>query len=310
MPVSSFSMLVNCFMLLLLRSSVPTAKAGGLQLGTSCYHRPLDGRPGNVYCAVHIGIQAETALPTFERGLTLTVSFFAMPTLRTGAACVSGVNTLDLDTDPSRFVSNVRSELEESPGLPFRAVFAPNRGSLSDTCQVFQSECLARLCGFLDKSFTYSMIHIFLKALLTSAHFLETAFRGVCTNLLQDLTTFVVAHTNFMDFRTCKSLSCAISRQIDYPKVNTQGPVGLDLERRIFALSHIQRVDATLPNQVSTANLPKRVNQHIVLAFPQDHTTDNTSLQCIEGNTVKTHKAIGASIVADRAMWAELWAGL
>src|SRR2546425_12848238 len=80
--------------------------------------------------------------------------------------------------------------------------------------------------------------------------------------------------------------------------------------RDLFALILIKVVGATAPNRVSTANLPKRINQHSMLAFPKDHATGDTSLQGIEGNTVKTHKAIGTSIIADRAMRPKLWTGL
>lgn len=74
-------------------------------------------------------------------------------------------------------------------------------------------------------------------------------------------------------------------------------------------LSHIQGVRATSPYEISAPDLPGLVNQHIMLTFAQDQAANHPSLNGIEGNTIKTQKAIGTSIIADRASWPELRAG-
>ena len=57
-------------------------------------------------------------------------------------------------------------------------------------------------------------------------------------------------------------------------------------------------------HQVKHADLPGAIYQHIMLTLPQDHGTGNAPLQGIEGDTIKAQrKAIGTSIIADRASW-------
>src|SRR3989440_9606226 len=146
-----------------------------------------------------------------------------MPTLATRLAGVPWVNKPDRNTSPSCFVGDKHAKLGESPGLPFIAVFASNRYPLSNACQVFKSQCLARLNSFVYQGFRYSMIGVLLKAVLTSTHLLETAFRRTCTDLLQDLTAVMIGQPNFMNLRPGGGFTPPVGCQVDDTHANNKG---------------------------------------------------------------------------------------
>ena len=202
-------------------------------------------------------MQAETALLTFERGLTLTIRLFAMPTLGAGTTRVPGVNKPDRNARPGCFVGNVHPQLIESPGMPLVAVFVTNSDrALSDTRQVFENQCLARLNGFVYQGFAHLVIHLFLKTLLTSRELLQATFRRASTNALQLSAAFVVASTNLVDFCSTEGLTRTIGCQLNHTKIDPKGIIRLSQFRSILALCDIEVVDATSPHQVSTADLP------------------------------------------------------
>ena len=238
----------------------------------------------------------------------MTISLFAMSALATGTRSVSRVDKPGRNTSPGCLVAHKASELGERPGMPLVAIHTPNRCSLSDASQVFKSDCLACTNSLLYQGLANYVVGILLKTFLTSAHLLQAAFGRARTYFLQDLTPLVIACTNSLDLCPTKGLPLTISSQVDDAKINAEGITRFRLFWCILALSDIQVVDTTSPNQVSTADLPGTIYQHIVLASPQDHGADNTTLHRIEGNTIKAHQAKGTSIIANRATWPELWA--
>ncbi len=129
----------------------------------------------------------------------MSIRFFTMPTGRAGTRRIPGVNELDRNARPGRLVGNIHSELEESPGMPFIAVFAANRCSLSDACEIFQSECLARYDSFMYQGFCDTMVRVFLKAFFASREFLEAAFSRAGTYPLQPFRgRFFVSRTAYL----------------------------------------------------------------------------------------------------------------
>src|SRR5712692_4761338 len=137
-------------------------------------------------------MQAETALLALEGGLRLAIGFSAMSTLTACARGVPRINKPHVYTGPGCLVGDVHPQLGEDPGMPFVAIFVPNRCPLSNPREVFQSECLARYDGFVDQGLTDRVVHIFLKTLLTSRELLEATFRRAGSDPLQLLTTLVV----------------------------------------------------------------------------------------------------------------------
>jgi hypothetical protein len=181
--------------------------------------------------------------------------------------------------------------------------------SLTNACQVFESQCLASTNGFVDKGLGYAMVDIFLKALFASRELPQTAFGRASTHALQRLTPLVIVHADFMDFGTAKGLPSAIGGKIDDPQVNTQRFRGLCDLGSLCMLCHMQIVDAPSPDQVSTADLPRRVYQHIMLPLAWKKATGNTTLDGVERHPIKGEQAKGANIIAHTATWLELWAG-
>src|SRR5437870_397495 len=233
-----------------------------------------------------------------------------MPTVATGATSIPRVNEPYRNTRPGSLVTNKHAELVESPGMPLVAVFVTNSYPLPDASQVFESQCLARLSSFLYQGLTNHMVRVFLKTFLASAHFLQATFRRTSTYLLQDLTPLVIAFTHDLDLSTAKRFTLTIGCRGDYPQINAEHSTGYRLFWCILTLRDMQVIGTTSPDQISTADFPGAIYQHSMLTVAQDKTAGGAPLQGIEGDTIKTHKAIGTSIIADRTPWPELWACL
>src|SRR5690348_6997657 len=74
-----------------------------------------------------------------------------MPIGRTRPTGIPWVYQMHGHACPGRFVGEELAQVEEAPGVPLVAMFASNRGSLSDSTEIFKSDCLARYDGFLDE---------------------------------------------------------------------------------------------------------------------------------------------------------------
>jgi hypothetical protein len=238
------------------------------------------------------------------------IRFFAMSTRATRSRRIARVNQANWDARPCRLVTDIASQLGESPAMPFVAVFVTNRDTLSNTSQVFKSECLARYYGLFHQEGTDAMIRILLKAFFTPTHLFETTFGGARPDLLQGLTTLLVAPTHLAYLRSAKCLAERVSGQVDDAQIHTERLGALSARRSILALGNIEVVGATPPQQIRSTNDPFRISQHAVLARAHDQAAHDASGHRVEGDAVKTHKAVGACIVAKRAMWAEVWTGL
>src|SRR5690348_14334114 len=94
---------------------------------------------------------------------------------------------------PGSFIGEEVAQLEEGPGIPFVALFVPNRYPLPDPRQVFESQCLARYDGFSHYGLANTVIDVLLEAALPSRILLETAFRVLGVDLLQSLAALMVA---------------------------------------------------------------------------------------------------------------------
>src|SRR5712692_9487091 len=143
-----------------------------------------------------------------------------MPTVATGTAGIPRVNQSDRNTSPGSLIVDKRAELVESPGMPLVSVCTSNRCSLTNACQVFQSDCLACTSSFVYQGLCYAVVRVFLKTLLASAHCLETTFRRACTYLLQYLTAFVIVFTNSLNLNTTKRLTLTVSSKVHDAQIN------------------------------------------------------------------------------------------
>lgn len=240
----------------------------------------------------------------------MTICLFAMAALAAHSRRVARINQLDLDTCPRSFIADKCAKLGESPGVPFIAVSSTNSYPLSDPCQILKSQCLASTNGFVYQGFANDVVRVCLKTFLAPAHLFEAAFCRTCSHLLQNASSRVKVFTHCFDLSATKRFACAIRGHLNDAKIDPKCLICFSQFRCILTLSDIQVVGARSPYQISPADFPGLVNQHLVLSFAQKHLADHAPLQCIEGDPVKAHKAIGACIVTDGATRPELWAGL
>src|SRR5690348_5618907 len=95
---------------------------------------------------------------------------------RAGAAGVPRVYQMHWHAYPCRFVGKELAQLEEGPGMPFVAMFVPNRDPLTNPRKVFKSDCLARDDGFFHQGLRDTVIHIRLEAAFSTRVLAQAAF--------------------------------------------------------------------------------------------------------------------------------------
>src|SRR5260221_6290517 len=109
-----------------------------------------------------------------------------------------------------------------------------------------------------------------------------------------------------MDHGTAKVFAFAVGGKVHNAQVHAERPAVRfwQVLGCLTALGDVQVVDARTPDQISSANLPRRVYQHLVLTRSQHQTADDTPLQGIEGDAIQAHQPVGARVVAHTAAWA------
>ncbi|HEV8194658.1 MAG TPA: hypothetical protein VGP82_24665, partial [Ktedonobacterales bacterium] len=79
--------------------------------------------------------------------MRLPIGLLTVPTAATGATGISGIHQIHLHARPGRLVGEELTQLEEGPRVPLVAMFVTDRYPLSDSRQIFKSQCLARYGG-------------------------------------------------------------------------------------------------------------------------------------------------------------------
>jgi hypothetical protein len=253
--------------------------------------------------------------------LRFPIRLLTMAALATRATGVSGGYQMQRHACPCGLIGEKLAQLGEGPGMPLVAMFRANRSPFANPRKVFESQCLARYDGFHDQGFADAVIHVPLKTALTARVLSEAALRVLRIHLLQALTAGMVALAGLFDSRAAKGFTRAISRQIDDAQVNTQPPavwrlliwrllIWRLLIWRLPALGDMQIIDAAPPNQISATNSPCGVYQHLVLARAKHQTADDTPMLGVQRDSIETHQAIGARIVADAPSWPKSRTGI
>lgn len=251
-------------------------------------------------------MQAETALPTEKGGLRLAIGTLPVSAARTRGARVGRVYQPDFDTRPGRLVGKEHPQLEEGPGMPFVAVFAPNHCLLSNAAQVFESQCLARYDGFVDQGLTDFVVDIFHVAAFSPAYLLEATFGRFGSHPLQSGATSNKATALPAHLRPRKLLArticCHIADAQVYPKsVLSRGHIG-----GVFALSDMQEIGSSAPDQFRATDLPIGVNQHLMLAQARKQTHYDAPIDGVERDAVEGKQAVRPRIVAETGAWPKL----
>src|SRR5438552_15598631 len=197
---------------------------------------------------------AETALLAVKGGLALTISRGTVPAARARLRGVGRINQPDLDASPGRFVGQNQPQLREGPAVPFVTVFAPNRDLLSQTDQVFKSECLARYDGFLYQGLGYSMVDILHVAAFTPTHLFQPAFGRAGSHPLQGGAPKNKVAAFLAHFCPRELLACAIGGHVHDPQVYPESIKGWSDVGSVFALGHMQEIHACPPDQLGTAD--------------------------------------------------------
>ena len=105
----------------------PTAEAGGLQLGASCYKRPIDRCPRDIESGIVVSVPTVAAGLTDKGGLTLAVLFCAVSTHMARSGRVAWVDRVQWYTEKRGLVGKELTELSKGPGGMARTLRVSNR---------------------------------------------------------------------------------------------------------------------------------------------------------------------------------------
>src|SRR5262249_48282385 len=150
-------------------------------------------------------------------GLRFPIRLLTMPTGRARPAGVPGVHQVDRHASPCRLVGDVRSQLEERPGVPLVAMCPTNRCSLADSRQILKSDCLAGYGGFLDELLADAVVGVFLEAGFASSQAADATLGVARAALLEALATQGIPIAGDVDPRPSEVLALAVGGQVGNP---------------------------------------------------------------------------------------------
>jgi len=253
---------------------------------------------------------AAQGVTTVEVSLIGPITFIAVAAHRAGARCVARVNKHHAHARELRLVADKRSELPKCPGMVHPSLLPSNRYSLANLCQILQSDCLTGRVRLTDQRLADAVIGVLLKAVLTSCVLAQSpsGSAGVCQ--LQTTAMVVSPLPNRLNLLPAKSLAIRVSGEIDDTQINAQVADWLIRSGSNLRLRDAQIPYIAAPHQFRAADLPRRIVQVAALEITQDKVTNNATRQRVEIDPIQTHQAIGAGIVAERAIGCECRAGL
>src|SRR5262249_8418526 len=150
---------------------------------------------------------------------------------------------------------------------PLVAMFVANCCPLPNPAQVFEGECLARYEGFVHQGLRDSVVHVLLEAAFTARVLAQAALRVLGVDLLQPLAACVVALACLLHLPAAEGFPLAIGGETRAAKINAQRPpIRLSFVWRFVALGDVQIVDTSAPDQIGSADSPRRVYQQRLLA--------------------------------------------
>jgi hypothetical protein len=172
-----------------------------------------------------------------------------MPAHRTGTARIARVNEDDADARTSRLVDDERGQLEKgpTPELPSHLA-AETVGSVSDSRQVFETQCLARGTCRLHKLLADNVIDVLAEARRLAAYLLEGALGSLGTLLrcrsLQTRSVGTDAAAHGLNGLARVRAALAISGEFHDAEVNSKNAV-CDDQRRVGDAHRRHQVELT-----------------------------------------------------------------
>ncbi len=231
-----------------------------------------------------------------------SVRFLTVTTYRTGTGGIARVNRDQHHPSLSRFVRKKAPKLSKGPRVTRTALRPSNRDSLADLRQILDGECLTGRACLLHQRLADAVVDIPLESRLFSCVLAEPPAGAARVGGLEPLAVLEPALAYPLDIRPAVRLALAIGSQVHDAQVNAQEAGWLIGLRTGFGLRHVQvKLPVTL-HQFRTTHLPTRVVQVTPLKRTENHVTNHTPGQRIETHAIKAHQAVGAGIVADRAV--------
>jgi len=241
--------------------------------------------------------------------LGLSVPAITVPTRTTRPTRVSWIHHEHHHFCQCCFVVDKGPKLTKCPIAMTTALLVPNRCSLSNPLQVFQSKCLARLRRLPNQALTDHMIGVFLKPSLSAACALQSTLGVLGANGLQALTTQVIAFSHLLRVLAAECFAIIGRRKRDNSQVHTDHSQRFAWLRRRLGLRDTQIPRIPPPHQLGTTRFPRFVMEAVALKRSQLQMADDTTMEGVEGDLLTVHQTIGARIVAQTAVGTKGGAG-
>ena len=169
---------------------------------------------------VFIRIRNMSTGDTLKTGLGFAIGLVSMPAGCALARGMAGVNILDNNAFPLRFVVNKRLKLKERPTAVFGSVGFPNRRPFTDILEVLKFDSAPGVFGFLDEPLGNNVVLISPESGFVIPDTLQVTTSRPRAIGLQGFSEFVVTAARILNRFARKRFTVRITGDLNDSKVN------------------------------------------------------------------------------------------
>ena len=183
-----------------------------------------------------------------------TITFINTTTDRTSARSIAGVNQFYNDPRQLRFVFDKGTQLSECPRVMLSPLAMPNRNSVTNTAQIFQSDTPASVFSLCNNTLCNSVIDIGSEASFFTRTLYEKSFGSFRALGLKFATEFSLSFSETVDLITRIRFTIGVGGNIHDTEVNPQVAVRV-IGSRLGRIYHDSQVEDTITeNQIRLTN--------------------------------------------------------
>jgi len=187
--------------------------------------------------------------------LRRTITFINTTANRTSARGITGVNKFYNDPRQRRFVFDKGTQLSECPRVMLSPLAMPNRNSVTNAAQIFQSDTPASVFSLGNNALCNGVIDISSEASFFTRTLYEKSFGCLRALGLKFATEFSLSFSKTVDLITRIRFTIGVGGNIDNTQVNSQVAFRV-IGSRFGSIYHDSQVEDTITeNQIRLPNL-------------------------------------------------------
>jgi hypothetical protein len=244
-----------------------------------------------------VGVAGVPTRSTGEQTLRLAIGSIHIPTLRAGPGGIARVHQDQRNARPLRFVGNLLSQIEETPGMVLPPLAFSNRYPIPDALQILQGHPATGVFRPLHQFLRDPMVFLPGKPPFLLPAFLQQAFGRLCALALQAAAQLELALAQPVDLPARIPVRIAVGGDVLHTQVYSQIAVHFHRRRR-FHLTGSQQIELSSHQAQVTrpalSQLPLPGGKGNPLTTPDGPDRDGSSFQVISQDpAIESDRSIG-----------------